>query len=605
MCIFQGSAASLRGGMRERCYHSILALMWTQVPVLVLLRPRDRVIFKTGSLGYQLNFATAWTLEWGFLCLYPRQAPLPKYIRELLSGLVLDAKAMQAGAEREQVKKRRRFWASEVLTLEFVGSKQCGAAATGRPFGLLDERGRMLNLVPLYTRRVMLPRQTDTGTGPGTGTGAGTGTDGGTGTGGGTDGGGTQTGGTDQQPSSTPPTSGPSSPPGSDSSQPPVSQPSSQPPSSSPSSTPTSAPPSSSPSSRSPSSTPSSSPTTSPSSLPPPTSSVPSTITSLADSADSTTQPTSSGSTTLTTVTTEVNGQLTTFTSAVPTGLATQNASNNDTASRTALIAGVTTAALVLLALALGVVFVIKRARKRRVGWLEAIRRTRREGMGAGAMGLLDGEFDDDRPHIAIRCVGSSTGHSRHPSSPSPPITPTPGPYQHHYHYVHARENSSPAPSVLRASDSGSIFHEEVWPPPNRSLVNVNDGSSPVPSPTKLTPNYSPTKLAASSPTMSTHLRDSDPFRSVYSPPPEAGSSVSLNHPRTPSIVTMLPPGAAAPAVPSSLTVVNNPLTDIWYRRVARVRSIPYVIGAIGTLLPKVVLSCLLSSSSSLHSPSK
>ncbi len=173
----------------------------------------------------------------------------------------------------------------------------------------------------------------------------------------------------------------------------------------------------------------------------------------------------------------------------MPTSLATSDSGPSDV-NRTALIAGVTTAAVVLAALALGAVFIYKRAQKRRIGFMETIRRIRREGKGAGAVGLLDDEFED-------------TTHQRYRDLPSTPVSvprsmPPPSPP--------ASEPSNYSTASLVRGDSGSMFREEVWPPPREA-----SGHSRAPS------------------------IEEDPFRAIMPSP--------------------LPPGAAQPKKPSPLSV--------------------------------------------------
>ncbi|KAG7441785.1 uncharacterized protein BT62DRAFT_936680 [Guyanagaster necrorhizus] len=162
-----------------------------------------------------------------------------------------------------------------------------------------------------------------------------------------------------------------------------------------------------------------------------------------------TTTSSDSSTTSLTTIVTSISGQLTTYTTNMPTALATSGSgSGPGNINRTALIAGVTTSAVVLAFLALGVVFIYKRAQKRRIGFMETIKRIKREGKGAGAVGLLDDEFEDttryrDQPTTPVSVPRSAS----HPSLPrsEPSIYST--------------------TSVVRG-DSGSLFREEVWPPP-------------------------------------------------------------------------------------------------------------------------------------------
>ncbi|KAK0493003.1 hypothetical protein EDD18DRAFT_1181819 [Armillaria luteobubalina] len=133
----------------------------------------------------------------------------------------------------------------------------------------------------------------------------------------------------------------------------------------------------------------------------------------------------------------------------MPPSFASSDAGSSDV-NRTALIAGISTAAVVLAALALGAVFIYKRAQKRRIRFMETIKRIRREGKGAGAIGLLDDEFED-------------TTHQRYRDLPNTPVS-----------ILHSIPPPSPPPSEpsnystasLVRGDFGSMFHEEVRPPP-------------------------------------------------------------------------------------------------------------------------------------------
>ncbi|KAG7440211.1 uncharacterized protein BT62DRAFT_1013000 [Guyanagaster necrorhizus] len=173
----------------------------------------------------------------------------------------------------------------------------------------------------------------------------------------------------------------------------------------------------------------------------------------------------------------------------MPTALATSNSDSGPSSiNRTALIAGITTTAVVLAALALAAVFVYKRAQKRRIGFMETIKRIRREGKGAGAVGLLDDEFEDT---------------TRYRDQPN---TPASAPQSVSHSSFLLSEPSMYSNTSLVRGDSGSIFHEEVWPPPREASRH------------SLEPSI-----------------EEDPFRAITPLPP-------------------LPPGAAQPKRPSPLS---------------------------------------------------
>lgn len=128
-------------------------------------------------------------------------------------------------------------------------------------------------------------------------------------------------------------------------------------------------------------------------------------------------------------------------------------------AQQTALIAGLTTGFIVLLLILLGAVFVRRRKTRRQQQEALAAEKKRKESRN-----LLDAEgfYDDDDPFM-------STVNSNRPSYNSRGSAPP--------------RSVSPSPSHLRsrASESGSIFREEVWPPPQDEIVDpIRKGSSQV-----------------------------------------------------------------------------------------------------------------------------
>ncbi|KJA26665.1 hypothetical protein HYPSUDRAFT_198919 [Hypholoma sublateritium FD-334 SS-4] len=122
------------------------------------------------------------------------------------------------------------------------------------------------------------------------------------------------------------------------------------------------------------------------------------------------------------------------FTSQLPTSLVTSSPTKLDS-HRTTIIAAATSALFVLIILTLAGIFAYRKHTLRKT---KADLQIRREGHG-----LLDGEeFDDDVIPPQMRQVNAQ---------------------RHSF----ARSNS-PTPSLLksRITDTGSIFREEVWPPP-------------------------------------------------------------------------------------------------------------------------------------------
>ncbi|CAA7263922.1 unnamed protein product [Cyclocybe aegerita] len=145
----------------------------------------------------------------------------------------------------------------------------------------------------------------------------------------------------------------------------------------------------------------------------------------------------------ITTIVTSVSGQLTTFTSSLPTSLV-ESSPKNSSSQRTAIIAG-TTAGLIGFVLVLLVAIFVYRKRKLNKFFEES-------GRKKEVKGLLDGEefYDDD-------VAGHPRMRSQSRASVAVGATSA------------ARlRTGSPAPGLLksRTSESGSIFREEVWPPP-------------------------------------------------------------------------------------------------------------------------------------------
>ncbi|KAJ4475183.1 hypothetical protein C8J55DRAFT_562167 [Lentinula edodes] len=278
-------------------------------------------------------------------------------------------------------------------------------------------------------------------------------------------------------PDSTPPTSAPpsSTSPTSTSSSTTSSQSSTSPdssslsPSQSSSSTSSSDSDSSSPSQTSPSSTSSSQSNTSISSS--------STLTSTASSESS--SSIQSSITFVTVVTTEPDGSVSTF--VVPSSLSSQSPDSKSANTHTAIIAGsaVGGALFAILLAVLVSLFCWRRRKNRKLGFIEALTRRSKEGKGAGGVGLLDGEFDDDEEyrdelagvHMRER---TTSAHSPQPSVGAGSMASLSGPTQNSQH---ANYPYNPAPTLYRAraSDSGSMFHEEgVWPPPNHGTQFVD-----------------------------------------------------------------------------------------------------------------------------------
>ncbi|KAJ4487888.1 hypothetical protein J3R30DRAFT_863159 [Lentinula aciculospora] len=261
------------------------------------------------------------------------------------------------------------------------------------------------------------------------------------------------------------------------------------------------------------------------------TSSSSSTVTSSISSETNT-----SSVTFVTVITTEPDGSVSTFT--VPSTLSSQSPNSKSSTARTAVIAGSTVGGVLFLILltALASLFCWRRRKNRKLGFIEALTRRSKEGKGAGGVGLLDGEFDDDEEyrdelaavHMRQRTISA---HSPQPSVGAGSMTSLSDPAQNSANYPY-----NPAPTLYRAraSDSGSMFHEEgVWPPPNHGTQFV------------------------------------DPFVPAreLSKDSELGSIVDqIMGPNTSSNANDLPPGAAPAAVPgisSAAAVTTDNISHI------------------------------------------
>ncbi|KAJ6625473.1 hypothetical protein B0H10DRAFT_2001486 [Mycena sp. CBHHK59/15] len=317
--------------------------------------------------------------------------------------------------------------------------------------------------------------------------------------------------------------------------------------------------------------------------------------------------PGTASSTSYTTLVTSINGELTTIVSPLPTSLSTAGSSVTS-AQRTAIIAGATAAGVGVVLLILGALFVYKRHKGRKLEFSEAIGRFRRQGQGAGGVGLLDEEGFDDDDSVPMRRYHDNAGSRSLNMSSS-----TLGPPQ------------SPAPSLLRQrAETGSVFREEgVWPPPQGDrfvdpLVGVGTGESLVqivddimgPSPhaqkasnaSGSSTAYVPAAHVSGDPTprgtipsmsSATASLYADPFRDVsHSTTPSdpslyyerhgASPSMSSNYtsasrPTTPQSLLGLPAGAATtPKKPSPLAAATLPPSAMtsWLSRSPKKRGL-------------------------------
>lgn len=258
-----------------------------------------------------------------------------------------------------------------------------------------------------------------------------------------------------------------------------------------------------------------------------------------------------------TTSTTPNDGTETNFPSTKPTTLVGE-ANPTSGPSRTPLIAGLTSGLIVLLIMLLLAAFSFRRHRRKREQNALIADMKRKEGRG-----LLDGEgFSDDPKHIGSLAVQTSTPHVRPYSQSLSPILHT------------------------RCSETGSIFRENVWPPPSEEMVDpvlhrssqvdlsrvVQDVMGPH-SHHQHTRSGTDNSIDSSTPLMSTLL--SNPFSvgtgmdSTHSRGPSL-NSMYMDHYSMPSLRTSSPSSYpsfshglanSASSIPQEAVVVMAPMT--------------------------------------------
>ncbi|KAJ7088127.1 hypothetical protein C8R44DRAFT_861706 [Mycena epipterygia] len=155
----------------------------------------------------------------------------------------------------------------------------------------------------------------------------------------------------------------------------------------------------------------------------------------------------------------------------IPTTLSNQSSASNT--HQVALVAATTGGAIVLVFIVFAAIFFRMRCKQRQQDLTDTLAREERNGKGAGAMGMLDGEgfrdsvrgggppqFEFRRPQIEyhVRLSSDLERGAQPPDSPPTPRYTTLPPFLF--------------PS--RASDSGSAFREEVWPPPREESVFID-----------------------------------------------------------------------------------------------------------------------------------
>lgn len=270
----------------------------------------------------------------------------------------------------------------------------------------------------------------------------------------------------------------------------------------------------------------------------------------------------------------------------MPTSLSTSAPSNSTPSNRTAIIAGASAGAVGLLFIALAALFLWKRHQQHRTGFLEALSRSRRENTSAGGVGLLDGEFDDDEDDDGVpmrRYRDAVPGHSAELSSST---------------------THSSAPSLFRArgAETGSVFREQVWPPPGEGSQFVDPfvgdvrGASAADL-SKIVDDVMGPSMSAGLPPGDPRPRHASPSESLFNDPfrdqSHAGFSPSVYYDRpSPAASTSslpgtsgLPPGAAQPKKPSPLGGSSTPpprSSKNWLERSPRTVDRPLTPSAAG-----------------------
>ncbi|KAJ6550980.1 hypothetical protein DFH09DRAFT_1281139 [Mycena vulgaris] len=154
--------------------------------------------------------------------------------------------------------------------------------------------------------------------------------------------------------------------------------------------------------------------------------------------------------------------------SAMPIPTSLSNESSGSTARQVTLVAVTTGGAILAVFLVFALIFFRVRSKQRQQELTDTLAREERKGKGAGGMGMLDGEgFESVRGRQVEYRRPQITYHLQLPSDlergPQYPAEPT------------LRYPTLP-PFLFppRASDSGSAFREEVWPPPRQESVFVD-----------------------------------------------------------------------------------------------------------------------------------
>lgn len=149
---------------------------------------------------------------------------------------------------------------------------------------------------------------------------------------------------------------------------------------------------------------------------------------------------------------------------------------SNESASspvRQTLVAATTGGAILLVFVLFAAIFFHMRGRQREQELTDTLAREERKGKGAGGVGMLDGEgFDSMRGGHPPQIEYHGSQIEFHLNL-SPDVERTAQEYTARPPIL--RNNTQP-PFLFppRASDSGSAFREEVWPPPRQESVFVD-----------------------------------------------------------------------------------------------------------------------------------
>ncbi|KAI0916723.1 hypothetical protein AcW1_007902 [Taiwanofungus camphoratus] len=174
-------------------------------------------------------------------------------------------------------------------------------------------------------------------------------------------------------------------------------------------------------------------------------------------------------------IVTTISGTETTIYTAIPTMLSSPE-STTSTSTNRGIIAGSTVGAVAFLALALALVLFYRRHQNKKLSFFRRKQPRPRNLLLAGE-DIEDYDLGPPMQHYQDY-PGSLTSHSRADSYTTRSVANSPVPLNvSPENSMHPRYTPSPHLLGLRASESGSIFQEAVWPPP-KALVDPLVSSS-------------------------------------------------------------------------------------------------------------------------------